>query len=61
MLIIGAYSVQEDMISGLPEWAETEHYDIVAKAPENTPVPRLILMLRPLLAERFHFQMHEEE
>jgi uncharacterized protein (TIGR03435 family) len=60
MMIRAAYSVREDMITGLPKWAETEHFDIIAKAPENTPVPTLLLMLRSLLADQFHLAMHNE-
>ena len=61
MLIVASYGVQEDMVSGLPKWAENDRFDIVAKAPENTPVPTLRLMIRTLLAERFHLQFHNEE
>lgn len=61
-MIMAAYGVfQEDMISGLPKWAETDRFDIVAKAPENTPPATLWLMLQSLLADRFQLQIHYEE
>lgn len=61
MLIVASYGVQEDMVSGLPQWAENDRFDVAAKAPENTPVPTFLLMIRTLLAERFHLQFHNEE
>jgi uncharacterized protein (TIGR03435 family) len=35
MLITIAYGIRDHQVSGLPGWAESEHYDISAK-PENT-------------------------
>jgi uncharacterized protein (TIGR03435 family) len=35
-------------------------YDILAKAPPDTPVAQLRLMLQTLLAERFHLALHRE-
>jgi uncharacterized protein (TIGR03435 family) len=43
-----------------PSWIQTERYDIVAKAPENTPKDRIPLMLQTLLVERFKLKLHHE-
>jgi uncharacterized protein (TIGR03435 family) len=60
-IIMAAYDVQEDMITGGPGWIDSEHYDIVAQAPPDTPREALRLMLRPLLAERFKLATHRED
>jgi uncharacterized protein (TIGR03435 family) len=50
-LIMVSYGVQENMITGGPKWTDSDHFDIVAKAPPDTPRSALRLMLQPLLAE----------
>jgi uncharacterized protein (TIGR03435 family) len=60
-LIMFAYGVQEDMISGGPGWATRGRYDIVAKGPEN-PSPEVVRpMLQALLAESFKLTIHRVE
>jgi uncharacterized protein (TIGR03435 family) len=60
-LITVAYEAQEGTIAGVSGWMETEHYDLIAKAPPNTPMNTLRLMLRPLVAERFQLVVHTEQ
>ena len=60
-LIMFAYGVQEDTISGGPNWATRDRYDIVAKAPQNASAEVLRPMLQSLLAERFKLAIHREE
>jgi uncharacterized protein (TIGR03435 family) len=60
-LISVAYEAQEGTISGATGWMESEHYDLIARAPANTPMNTLRLMLRPLLAERFKLAIHTEQ
>ena len=45
-----------------PEWIADRavRFDIVAKAPTDTPEPTLRTMLQRLLAERFSLQLHRE-
>jgi uncharacterized protein (TIGR03435 family) len=43
-----------------PSWMFTERYDIVAKAPDNTPREQIPLLLRTLLVERFQLTLHRE-
>jgi len=48
-------------VAGGPNWLESERFDIVAKAPPNTPEDTLRLMLRNLLSERFKLAVHQEQ
>ena len=43
-----------------PPWLDTERFDVVAKVSPDTPRSQVLLMLRTLLAERFHLQTHRE-
>jgi uncharacterized protein (TIGR03435 family) len=58
-VIMAAYKLKDYQISG-PASLQTEHYDIVAKAPFGTPDEQLELMLQTLLAERFKLEAHRE-
>jgi len=62
-LIAAAYDVSVQAISGGPAWVESEHYEILAKAP-NDVRPNLKeqnAMLRALLADRFKLTFHREQ
>jgi bla regulator protein blaR1 len=71
MLVEFAYDVpyQSPRMSGGPDWARTERYDIEAKAPEGA-IPggltnqerngRVRLMMQALLAERFKLSIQRE-
>ena len=54
-----AYGVQDSQIAG-PEWLQSEHFDIVAKADEPVADDRMKLMMRTLLADRFGFVFHRQ-
>jgi uncharacterized protein (TIGR03435 family) len=54
-----AYGVQDRQISG-PEWLQSQHYDIVAKADQPVAEDQLKLMLRTLLADRFKLSFHRQ-
>src|SRR5688572_13108542 len=66
-LIRFAYQVQPYQVEGVPDWANSAAYDIVAKA-EHDPPPaapgsgpdQMTLMLRTLLAERFKLSIRRE-
>lgn len=49
--------------SHLPDWADTDRFEIQASAPANTTKDQMRLMMQSLLAERFqlavHFETHE--
>jgi uncharacterized protein (TIGR03435 family) len=52
----------DDQISG-PDWIKLKsvRFNIDAKAPPDTPVPQLRLMLQALLVERFKLVFHHEQ
>lgn len=54
-----AYPVLDSQISG-PEWLQTEHFDIVAKADQPAAPDQLKLMMRVLLADRFGLRFHSQ-
>lgn len=58
-LVAEAYGVRTDQVSG-PDWVKTEAYSIVANIPPNTTKQEFNLMLRTLLAERFHLALRHE-
>jgi uncharacterized protein (TIGR03435 family) len=60
MLITYAYNVKDFQISGGPGWANSETYDIVAKADGNATPPQLRLMLQALLKDRFKLALRHE-
>ena len=43
-----------------PSWIFESRYDIVAKAPDNTPKERIPVMLQTLLVDRFKLVLHHE-
>jgi uncharacterized protein (TIGR03435 family) len=53
-LIATAYGVDVGNVQGGPTWLERNHYDIRAKVPLGTTPEDVKLMLRALLADRFH-------
>jgi Protein of unknown function (DUF3738) len=53
ILITAAYQLKPQQISGLPDWASSEHFDIDARAADNPGIDRKRLMLQSLLADRF--------
>jgi uncharacterized protein (TIGR03435 family) len=62
-LIAAAYNLNPRAISGGPAWIESDHYDILAKAPgEVRPnLDEQTAMLRKLLADRFKLTFHREQ
>ncbi|HUI82242.1 MAG TPA: TIGR03435 family protein [Bryobacteraceae bacterium] len=56
----------DDLLAGLPKFAESARFDITAKAPPPPPgaevdIDDLRLMLRALLADRFELKTHMEQ
>jgi len=60
-LISFAYRGEMDEVRGAPEWSAKEHYDVTAPYPAGTAPVRVALMLRNLLADRFHLATHVEQ
>ncbi|MGA8940185.1 MAG: TIGR03435 family protein [Acidobacteriaceae bacterium] len=66
-LISFAYGVRDDLISGLPSWANNARFDIVAKVSDFDASAFMHLtreqheaMLRPMLTDRFKVKLHTE-
>jgi uncharacterized protein (TIGR03435 family) len=66
MLLENAYGIKQNLITGLPGWAESAHYDIVAKVVDNAAAMKDLTreqlqgMLQQLLADRFQLAAHIE-
>ncbi len=59
-IIQNAYRVKPFQLVGGPDWINTAHYDIEARA-EGSPSPQqLWVMLQGLLEERFKLKVHRE-
>src|SRR5262249_60341238 len=57
-LINFAYQTGPDGMTGLPGWAEGEHFDVAAKAPADASDDQRRLMMQSLLADRFKLAVH---
>lgn len=62
LLIAAAYDLNPRVISGGPEWMDSEHFDINALTPGDVRPTReeQMGMLRKLLADRFQLSFHRE-
>jgi uncharacterized protein (TIGR03435 family) len=60
-LIVLAYHVPPDLVSGKPAWMDTARYDVTAKAAPQTKLADLRIMLQRLLKDRFQLEVHREE
>jgi uncharacterized protein (TIGR03435 family) len=63
LLIAAAYELNPREISGGPDWAESEHFDILARTPGAVPPTHeeQMRMLRNMLAERFKLSFHRQQ
>jgi uncharacterized protein (TIGR03435 family) len=66
-LLSYAYQIREDLISGLPGWVDSTHFDISARVsdPDHSVLGKLTrdqikAMIRPVLADRFQLKLHPE-
>jgi uncharacterized protein (TIGR03435 family) len=62
-LVRNVYDVHPNLLIGLPAWASSERYDITGKpdVPGQPNSDQLKVMLRKLLADRFHLAFHKEQ
>lgn len=67
MLLMDAYGIRQDLMSGLPSWARSFHFDINAKVSDPDPDVMKKLsreqrraMMVTLLTDRFHLKAHIE-
>jgi uncharacterized protein (TIGR03435 family) len=59
-LIMVAWRVKIDQVSGGPGWIDTDRWDMNAQAERPSSIDELHVMLQNLLKERFKLQMHSE-
>ncbi len=59
-VVARAFGVQRFQIVG-PPWFDDQRFDVVARIPPGTTMPRFQLMLQKLLADRFHLEFHRED
>lgn len=59
-LIRVAWGVDASNVVGGPAWLETDRFEVIAKAPADSPPATLQLMLQSLLADRFHLVVHND-
>jgi uncharacterized protein (TIGR03435 family) len=60
MLITFAYNLKDYQLSGGPGWANSEPYDITAKAAGNATIDQLRIMVQALLKDRFKLVIRHE-
>lgn len=62
-LVSAAFNVSPKAISGGPAWIDSDHFDIVAKAPGQArpTLQEQMKMLRELLSDRFKLTFHREQ
>jgi uncharacterized protein (TIGR03435 family) len=62
LLIAAAYDLNSHVISGGPDWVDSEHFDIAALTPGDVRPTRdeQMGMLRKLLTDRFRLAFHRE-
>jgi uncharacterized protein (TIGR03435 family) len=58
--VVQAYQIQDFQVSGGPSWAYSDRYDIDGNADGPADRDQLLLMLRTLLAERFHLVLRSK-
>ena len=58
--IQNAWGVEPFQISGGPDWINSAHYDIEAKAGGNPNNSQMRLMMQALLEDRFKLRLHHE-
>lgn len=60
VIVARAYQVTNDRIAG-PDWLDFDRFDIIAKSAPDMTGDAMWLMLRSLLADRFHLTIHREQ
>jgi uncharacterized protein (TIGR03435 family) len=59
-LIDAAYGIEGYQVSGGPAWVNSVRFAVEAKSAESANREQLLLMLRPLLTDRFQLSFHRE-
>lgn len=60
-LLLIAYDLKDHQLVGVPPWAESKQYDLIAKSSDDASVESMEgPMLRAFLEDRFKMQLHRE-
>jgi len=59
-LIEGAYSLENYQVTGGPEWVDSVRFEVQGKLAGTAGRQQLLLMLRPLLTDRFKLAFHRD-
>jgi uncharacterized protein (TIGR03435 family) len=59
-LVEGAYALENYQVTAGPGWIDSVRFEVQAKAAGAATREQLLLMLRPLLADRFKLAFHRE-
>jgi uncharacterized protein (TIGR03435 family) len=59
-MIAAAYHLQDFQIAGGPAWIHDAGFDIEAKSEANASRAQILMMLQPLLEDRFQLKFHRE-
>jgi uncharacterized protein (TIGR03435 family) len=57
-LIRNAYGLNEHQLEGGPKWMNSDRFHVDAKLPAGAPRDQMPLMMRSMLADRFHLEFH---
>ena len=57
-LIAAAYGIEVYQISGGPAWVDSDQFEVIAKSTSPASREQLLLMLGPLLSDRFRLEFH---
>ena len=60
LMLRNAFRVQDHHLVGVPDWANTDRYSVLAKAPTGVPVTAMPTMLTNLMVDRFNLAFHRE-
>jgi uncharacterized protein (TIGR03435 family) len=59
-LIAIAWGVDTDTVLGGPTWLQIDRFDVIAKAPPDTPRAKVKMMLQALLVDRFNLAVRKD-
>ena len=60
-VIAMAYDVDDNMVTGGEKWLESDHFDVIAKAPPTASFAAVQVMLKTLLVKSFKLAIHKED
>lgn len=60
-LMMLAFEVKADRVTGGPKWMESDRFDVIAKSPDAMSPHAISGMLKSLLIERFQLRTHTED